>query len=112
MAESQEGLGQQKYVWDSVRIESVISVAVPYKGKDLKPETCYVWKVHVWDKDGNQLESSEEAKYETGLTEDDWDGALWIGTRFYETKSDGVNSAAEYHIQYDVRLGETKSGFL
>lgn len=74
VAESGEELENEKYVWDSGRTDSGISVAVPYGGAELMPETAYVWKVYVWDRDGNLSESSGEAVFETGLTGGDWGG--------------------------------------
>ncbi|MDE6052301.1 MAG: family 78 glycoside hydrolase catalytic domain, partial [Lachnospiraceae bacterium] len=104
---------KQEYVWDSGRIESGISVAVPYDGGTLEPEKCYVWKVYVWDKDGNPSESSEEAVFETGLTDNDWSGASWIGIReVQDRKSEETDDVTKYQIEYDVRLGRTKSGFV
>lgn len=97
------------YVWDSGRVESGISVAVPYGGETLKSETEYVWKVYVWDKDGNQLESSEEARFETGLSGDEWSGACWIGIREPEPADSDEN--VHYRAAYDVKLGRTYSGF-
>lgn len=81
MAESGEQLGGQEYVWDSGRIESGISAAVPYGGPALEPERRYVWKVYVWDRDGNLAESSGEAAFETGVADNGWGGASWIGIR-------------------------------
>lgn len=113
VAESPKQLNDQDYVWDSGKIESGISVAVPYDGRVLEPEKRYVWKVSVWDKDGNQLESSEEAVFEMGLVDNDWSGASWIGIRDVQDVTDSTpDDCAEYQIEYDVRLGRTKSGFV
>lgn len=35
-------------VWDSGKISSIQSSAVPFKGIDLKPNTTYYWTVRVW----------------------------------------------------------------
>ena len=110
VAGSWEQLQKQDYVWDSGRMESGISVAVPYDGGTLEPERRYVWKVFVWDKDGNQSESSEEAIFEMGLTDNDWSGASWIGIR--DVKSEKADNATKYQIEYDVRPGRTNSGFV
>jgi len=113
VAKSPEKLGKQEYVWDSGRIESGISVAIPYHGEDLEPETSYVWKVYVWDKDKNQSESNENAVFETGIMDEDWGGASWIGIRKnQDANSNRTEGSVKYQIAYDVRLGRTKSGFV
>ncbi|MFA9455330.1 family 78 glycoside hydrolase catalytic domain [Halalkalibacter sp. AB-rgal2] len=69
-------------VWDSGKVESNESVAVQYEGDTLQASTRYYWKVTVWDKDGDMIESSEDSFFETGLLSTDgvegWDGAQWI----------------------------------
>lgn len=109
VAESVEQLKKQDYVWDSGRVESGISVAVPYEGETLAPETSYIWQVSVWDADGKQTKNSGEAVFETGLTDNDWGGASWIGIR----KARGADSVegVRYRIVYDVKPGRTRSGF-
>jgi len=117
VAESKEQLESQEYVWDTGKIESALSVAIPYNGKALAPETGYIWKVFVWDKDGN-LSESGEAVFEMGLTDDDWSGARWIGVRntqdkdIQEPKGIMGNTITEYQIEYDVQFGKAKSGFV
>lgn len=112
VAESGELLEQQEYVWDSGKTESEISVAIPYEGEDLKPETRYVWKVYVWNQDGS-LESSEEAVFETGMAGNDWDDASWIGIRKHcQAESKEADDATGYQIEYDLRIGRAKSGFV
>ncbi len=113
VAASAEQLDEQEYVWDSGRVESGISAAVPYGGSALEPGKGYVWKVFVWDRQGSLSESGEEASFEMGLTDGDWSGACWIGIREGQDVQ-GRNMAADtkYQIEYDVRLGKTKSGLV
>jgi alpha-L-rhamnosidase len=47
-------------VWDSGKLTGAQSVAVIYKGADLKPNTTYYWTVRVWS--NNQKEPSPYAK--------------------------------------------------
>lgn len=113
VAESGEQLGGQEYVWDSGRIESGISAAVPYGGPALEPERRYVWKVYVWDRDGNLAESSGEAAFETGVADNGWGGASWIGIRGTQDLQGAKGGAStKYQIEYDVRPGRTNSGFV
>ena len=73
---------QGQTVWDSGRITSSTSLAVPYAGTVLRPETRYQWTVEVWNKQGERQKAT--SWFETGLmsTSDKdaaWAGARWIG---------------------------------
>lgn len=110
IAASNEELENDHFIWDSGKVESDLSVAIPYAGGALDAGARYVWKVFVWTKDGAVVESSEEAAFEMGLTDHDWSGASWIGIRTPENRSS--NAGANYTIEYDVKLGKTYSGFV
>lgn len=110
VAASQEQLAKEEYVWDSGRTASGISAAVPYRGDELLAGTEYVWKVFVWDEDENLTESMETAAFEMGLADNDWSGASWIGIRAQQDAADAAKEEAYYTIEYDVRLGRTRSG--
>lgn len=110
VAETAVQLEAQEFVWDSGKIASGISVAIPYEGVDLKPETNYRWKVYVWDRNGAQIESHEEAFFEMGVTDNNWEGASWIGIR-KESEIEPVTNT-KYQIAYDIKLGRTYSGFI
>ncbi|MCM1048146.1 MAG: glycoside hydrolase family 78 protein [Clostridiales bacterium] len=113
VSETEEKLEKQEYVWDSGRMETGVSVAIQYAGEVLQPETCYVWKVYVWDKDGNCIESNEKATFETGVADGGWEGASWIGVRkSQESKSGRWLDINDYQIEYDVKLERTTSGFV
>ena len=109
VAESPEQLAQQEYVWDSGRTASGISAAVPYGGAALEAGKQYTWKVCIWDEDENLLESAAAASFEMGLTNDDWGGASWIGMK---KNREILQGTRQYRIAYDVRLGQTHSGFV
>jgi alpha-L-rhamnosidase len=70
--------GTKADVWDSGRIASEQSVAVPYQGPALEAERRYYWRVTVWDKDGVAYPQSAITWWETGLMTNGWT-AKWIG---------------------------------
>ena len=76
-------------VWDSGRIVSGQSVAVPYAGPAIAPATRYFWKVLVWDQDAKPAPESPASWWESGLLKQPWH-AQWIG---YET-------AREHAVRY------------
>ena len=68
--------------WDSKKVNSSLSLNIPYAGKALLPSTRYTWKVTAWDQKG--YASAASSWFETGLMDPDpglkaWDGATWIG---------------------------------
>lgn len=48
LSDTKDNLDKKNYIWDSGKVESDISVAIPYTGEALAPETRYYWKVIVW----------------------------------------------------------------
>ena len=69
-------------VWDSEKVESDISMTIPYDGEALRPMTRYHWKVTVWDAHGKTI--FNDSWFETGLMDPDpnstrWNNAQWIG---------------------------------
>lgn len=58
-------------LWDSRRVESESSVAVPYNGTSLKPSTVYYWKVKVWDSHGRESDYSPVKSFMTADTLDE-----------------------------------------
>jgi alpha-L-rhamnosidase len=91
--EDQRGYSQSAYrivvtdpedsvVWDSTKVASDVSLAIPYAGVPLEASTRYAWSLTVWDQNGDV--ASESSWFETGLMNPDpdlsaWDGATWIG---------------------------------
>lgn len=74
--------GQGQIVWDSGRVDDSTSLAVPYAGTALRPETRYQWTVEVWNQKGKKQTAT--SWFETGLMETSdkaaaWAGARWIG---------------------------------
>lgn len=69
-------------VWDSGKVVSSDSVAVAYKGRNIKSREKLWWDVIVWDENGKELEPSSVASFEAGLLDNsEWKGK-WITAEF------------------------------
>jgi alpha-L-rhamnosidase len=102
--------------WDSKKVNSALSVNIPYAGGPLQPTTRYNWKITVWDQTG--APASASSWFETGLMNADpglsgWDGAAWIGGGnedlvFYS------HYMSIYKLNYTVAIneGSTKASFV
>ena len=75
---SEQLLAGHADVWDSGRVASDRSVAVPYNGPALQPEQRYFWRVQAWDQNGVAYPMTAVSWWETGLMHDPW-RAQWIG---------------------------------
>lgn len=105
-------------VWDSGKMENGNSLAIPYDGQELEPQTRYTWEVKVWDEEGKM--SAKKSWFETGLLDTDpnskqWRGAQWIGGG----DADLVLYAQylsvfklEYALQLDKKSKSTKASFV
>jgi alpha-L-rhamnosidase len=80
VASDEELLQQDKGdIWDTGKVDSDLSVNVPYGGSVLESQKNYFWKVRTWDKDGEPMPFSNISWWETGLLKpNDWE-AKWIG---------------------------------
>jgi alpha-L-rhamnosidase len=68
----------ENLLWDSGRVESERSVGVDYEGEALRSGTRCLWKVRVWNGEGDPSPFGGPSVFETGLLErSDWDGD-WI----------------------------------
>jgi alpha-L-rhamnosidase len=68
-------------VWDSGKQNSSESLGIAYAGPKLQSTKRYYWMVRVWDANGKQYDSNEQAWWEMGLLEkQDWK-AKWITWR-------------------------------
>lgn len=65
-------------VWDSGKVSTDRSVAVPYAGPALRPRTRYSWQVRVWDGHDRPSPWSAARWWETGFMGQPWQ-ARWIG---------------------------------
>lgn len=84
MESARPGAAQTAYhievagAWDSGRVDSDLSVAIPYAGKPLESGKTYQWRVRVWDEKGAVSDWSESARWTMGkLKPEDW-SARWI----------------------------------
>lgn len=107
-----------KAVWDTQKVKDDASINIEYNGEDLKAATKYVWKVTVWDQNGQT--SSNSSWFETGLMNPDpnlsaWDGATWIGGGNDDLvlKADYFNVfKVNYSLQLDKESNSTKASFI
>ena len=101
VAEGEENLAAGNYVYDSGLVRSSESINVPYRGAALDGMTRYFWKVVVTDENGGTVES-EPTWFETGLMNEGWSRAEWIGS-----EAVGVSKYRTFfNILYDVRIPE------
>ncbi len=106
VASSEENLKKDYFdMWDSGKVASDVSVAVPYGGKALKPTHRYFWQVKVWDNKGAVVTSSQQAFFETNLGTLGWDGAKWIGESDYPGQS-----ANRYTVELDFVIHSESAG--
>ncbi|TXL85832.1 hydrolase [Streptomyces sp. IB2014 016-6] len=68
----------RQLLWDTGKVTSGRTVAVPYAGPALPPRTRCHWQVRVWDGDGEVSRWSTAGWWETALGGEKW-GARWIG---------------------------------
>ncbi len=78
-------------VWDSGKVESNETTGIEYEGEELSPMQKYTWNVRVWDKDNAVSDWSEQASWETGLTEEQWKDADWIGKASSVSSPESLN---------------------
>jgi alpha-L-rhamnosidase len=79
VADAATGFDVGQLLWDSGKVESAYQTAVPYEGRELQSRQQVVWRVRLWDADGNPSEWSELSSWEMGLLEQsDWGDARWI----------------------------------
>lgn len=113
VADSKENLELMQYVWDSGEIDSDCSVAIPYEGSNLQPETRYFWTVYAKDKEGKAIEPAQEAYFETGVLDDDWNGAQWIYLERETEKADiSDTEETDYVISCNFKMESSKSGLI
>ncbi len=93
VASSEENLKQNNGdIWDSGKINSDVSQNVVYKGKALKSETKYFWKVRVWINDKKASKWSETSYFRIQPSDLN---PIWIGAI---TKADShLPEGRNYH---------------
>lgn len=70
--------GAGELVWDSGAQASDEQSNVAYAGPALATGASYTWQVRTWDRTDQVSPWSEPATFDTGIGDDDWDGAAWI----------------------------------
>ncbi len=111
IADSEQNLENGVYVWDSGRVESDRSVAVPYGGEPLREAVRYFWTVKAWDQDRNELEAEQTAYFETGLMGTGFEDAAWISAPQKEPEPFAQEDCS-YVIEYDFVGGKAQAGFI
>lgn len=129
VSDTAEELDNGKYVWDSGKVLSDQSVAIPYEGAVLEAENDYFWKVKVWDKEEKEI-VSETANFELGKLDNLWEDTQWI-TSPSLAKSSIYNEQLTYlvedndftseqadsamlvsEINYDFKMEQAETGFV
>lgn len=110
VSDSREELEKGIYVWDSGKVMSDQSVAIPYEGTALEAENDYFWKVRVWDMDEKEI-LSETADFEMGKLDNSWEEAEWIAAPSVR-EIPNENNAIISEINYDFKMEQTQTGFI
>lgn len=88
-------------VWDSGKVVSSRQSWVSYAGQALSPGTSYNWTVRTWDRRGAASRYAEQASFDTGLGDGDWDGAAWL-----RRATTGNDAADEWTLaRKEIRVG-------
>lgn len=99
---AQDPDGSISTVWDSGTVTSYRSVAVPYRGPTLNPDTRYLWKVRTWDRDGNMSPWSVTACFDTGMPESRFSASfIWDGS---ENVNDYAYFRKEFTLPFETEL--------
>lgn len=64
-------------VWDSGKIQSRKTLDIEYAGQPLESKCRYIYRIMVWDQEGNEVQSKEEYFETAFLKTEDWK-AKWI----------------------------------
>ncbi len=91
-SETREG----RLIWDSGKTVSPSSVNREYQGGKLKPDTCYLWRVRIWDQEDNPSKWSEFQCFRTAE-----------GIKGYETSTYPL----ETRLVHPVRFSPIGSGY-
>lgn len=110
--EQDDAIASEICVWDSGKVESSLSVAIPYEGEPLKPQTGYEWSADVWDETGNKHVPTETGYFETGVMGEFPEEAHWISVG--DADRDILTAQVEnaYSIQYTMEIRDTSACFV
>jgi len=107
VAADAEDLAGESLIWDSGMVSSPESVSVPYGGPPPQSGQRLVWRVRVWDEQGQASPWSATASWEVGLlTSAAWQGAEWIAP---EAATDAANWI-DYRLDVDFTLASGAAG--
>ncbi len=108
VASTREALHERRGdLWDSGRVESDNTIAVPYEGAPLSTGQLCHWSVRVWDQAGKPSEWSQPATWRMGLLQPgDWE-AEWIG---YDSARSRTEAVAPFDDAKWVLHGEDQPG--
>ncbi len=80
-ASAKDLAAKKAFWWDSGKVVLAQSASVEYAGKALPPGTRFWWKVRIWDQSGEASPYSGPARFDTGLSPNDWRACyIWDGT--------------------------------
>lgn len=114
VSDTEMDLDKGIYVWDSGKVMTDQSVAIPYEGAVLEEGNDYFWKVRVWDKEEKEI-VSKTADFEIGKLENNWEEAEWITAPQEKndvslTQMDANTIVSE--ISYDFKMEQAETGFI
>jgi alpha-L-rhamnosidase len=105
-------------VWDTGKVPVSESVGILYRGRKLAPRTRYFWRVRVWDQDGNESVSTQQAWWETGLLDQSEWQAQWISWKnpnenadraairwIWADGQDALHTPPETAIEFETKFG-------
>lgn len=105
VASSEEKLQKEEGdVWDSGKVDSGVSVSVPYGGDALNENSSYWWKVRTWNQEGTSGAYSQAQKFNTGVfsgVDRKWPGE----SRWVELEVDGETEFV-YENRHPIRYHE------
>lgn len=107
-------------LWDSGKVDSDVSIHVPYNGKPLQSRQQCFWKIKIWDKDGKPSKWSDGATWEMALlNKDDWKAQWIVPTRSEDVKKtiplgpwlwhptvEGDNTTVFFRTEVELPAGE------
>ena len=112
LAESEEKLVKEQYLWDSGKMLSSESVGISYEGEELSPKSRYYWQVTVWDGNDEAFTSVETAFFETGLMGEGMQDARWISAPEVMGKESREQESLRYTIDYDMSVIKSEVSFV
>ena len=110
IADSENHLKKGKYLYDSGKQSTSLSVCIDCAGFHMQPCTRYYWKVMVWDEKGKRIVSSQKAWFESGLLDKGWDNAQWIGS--HASTLSKYNGKVNISYDFTIAEGSSQSRFV